>query len=103
MADQRRTALASTARPRHGRNDHHVEPLLRRPRVQDVSGRSRSTLYKNIKEGLWTQPVSLGPRAVAWPAREVAALNAARIAGKSDDDIRDLVARLHAERGAIAV
>ena len=62
--------------------DHHVEPLLRRPRVQDVSGRSRSTLYKNIKEGLWTRPVSLGPRAVAWPAHEVAALNAARIAGK---------------------
>ena len=78
--------------------DHHVEPLLRRPRVQDVSGRSRSTLYKNIKEGLWTRPVSLGPRAVAWPAHEVAALNAARIAGKSDDEIRDLVTKLHADR-----
>ena len=82
--------------------DHHVEPLLRRPSVEFASGRSRSTLYKNIKEGLWTQPVSLGPRAVAWPAREVAALNAARIAGKSDDEIRDLVTKLHAERAACA-
>ena len=33
----------------------------------------------------------LGPCCVGWPANEVAALNAARIAGKSDEDIRALV------------
>ena len=46
------------------------------------------------------RPVSLGPRAVGWPASEVAALNTARIAGKSDAEIRDLVASLQAARTA---
>ena len=33
-----------------------------------------------------------------WPAHEVAALNAARIAGKSDDEIRILVQQLESAR-----
>lgn len=78
----------------------NVEPLLRRPSVQRASGQSRSILYLRISEGLWTRPVSIGPRAVAWPAGEVAALNAARIAGRSDDEIRQLVSRLHLARDA---
>jgi prophage regulatory protein len=47
---------------------------------------------------LLTKPVSLGGRAVGWPACEVAALNAARIAGKSNADVRNLVAKLEAGR-----
>jgi len=46
--------------------------------------------------------VSLGGRAVGWPAHEVAALNAARIAGKPDNEIRELVAQLEATRKAVA-
>jgi prophage regulatory protein len=46
--------------------------------------------------------VSLGGRAVGWPANEVAALNAARIAGKADAEIRVLVAQLEAARKAAA-
>jgi len=34
----------------------------------------------------------------AWPAHEVAALNAARIAGKSNAEVRDLVVRLETAR-----
>ena len=78
----------------------HVEPIFRRPRVLDASGDSRSTLYLRIAQGLWTHPVSIGPRAVGWPASEVAAINAARIAGRSDDDIRALVTQLEAARTA---
>ncbi len=77
---------------------NQVEAILRRPRVQALSGYSRSTIYLRITQGLWTRPVSLGPRAVGWPAGEVAALNAARIAGWSDDNIRALVTRLEAAR-----
>ena len=77
----------------------YVEPIFRRPRVEDTSGYSRSTLYLRISQGLWTRPVSLGPRAVGWPAGEVAAINAARIAGRTDDEIRQLVVRLHLARG----
>ena len=54
--------------------------ILRRKQVESESGYSRSTIYLRITQGLWTRPVSLGPRAVGWPAGEVAALNAARIA-----------------------
>ena len=72
--------------------------LLRLPAVKGESGLSRSTIYLRIDQGLWTRPVSLGARAVAWPAEEVDALNSARIAGKSDADIRKLVQRLHEAR-----
>ena len=76
--------------------------LLRLPSVKAECGYSRSTIYLRIAQGLWTRPVSLGPRCVAWPALEVAALNAARIAGKSDADIRTLVNKLQAARTAAA-
>ena len=74
--------------------------ILRRKQVQAETGYSRSTIYLRIAQGLWPKPVSLGARAVGWPAAEVAALNAARIAGRSDDAIRALVARLEAGRHA---
>ena len=75
-----------------------LHTLLRLPAVKAQSGYSRSTIYLRMAQGLWTKPVSLGARAVAWPAGDVAALNAARIAGRSDDHIRNLVQRLQAAR-----
>lgn len=76
--------------------------ILRRKQVQTRIGLSRSTLYLRIAEGTFTKPVSLGARAVGWPASEVTAVNAARIAGKSDAEIRELVAKLEAARKAVA-
>ena len=72
--------------------------ILRIPAVKSESGLSRSTIYLRIAQGLWTKPVSLGARAVGWPSHEVAAINAARIAGKTDEEIRALVATLEAAR-----
>ena len=60
--------------------------------------RSNASVYNLIREGLWTKPVSIGQRSVGWPDDEVRALCAARIAGKTDDEIRELVSRLHAKR-----
>ena len=60
--------------------------------------RSNASIYNLIREGLWTKPVSIGQRSVGWPDDEVRALCAARIAGKTDDEIRELVSRLHAKR-----
>ena len=51
-----------------------------------------------IKAGLFTKPVPIGERSVGWPDYEVKAINSARIAGKTEADIRDLVNRLHAKR-----
>jgi prophage regulatory protein len=72
--------------------------ILRRNQVQTISGYSRSTLYARMAEGLWPRPVRLGARAVGWPAREVAAMNEARIAGASDSGIRNLVHDLQTAR-----
>lgn len=76
--------------------------LLRLPAVKARSGLSRSTVYLRISQGLWTHPVNLGGRAVAWPADEVDALNAARIAGHTDEQVRGLVRRLEAARSKAA-
>ena len=71
-------------------------------RIHDVletfGFRSRSTVYKNIQLGLFTRPVAIGQRSVGWPEAEVHAICAARIAGKTDDDLRKLVAELHLRR-----
>ena len=83
-----------------GANMTHT--ILRLPAVKAATGLSRSTLYLRIGQGAFTHPVSLGGRAVGWPAHEVAALNAARIAGKPDAEIRELVATLEAARKAAA-
>jgi prophage regulatory protein len=72
--------------------------ILRISAVKSESGLSRSTIYLRIAEGLWTKPVSLGARAVGWPSDEVESINAARIAGKSDEEVRILVAKLEAAR-----
>lgn len=76
--------------------------IYRLPAVKSASGYSRSTVYLRITQGLWTKQVSLGPRCVGWPEHEVAALNAARIAGKSDDEIRALVVKLEEARKVTA-
>ena len=76
--------------------------ILRIPAAKNQSGCSRSTIYLRIAQGLWTRPVNLGPRAVGWPAHEIDALNAARIAGLTDEQIRALVESLHAQRKGLA-
>lgn len=60
--------------------------------------RSHASIYGLIRNGLWTQPVKIGERSSGWPEDEVRAINAARIAGASDDQIRKLVNQLHAKR-----
>ena len=70
--------------------------------VLHVRGRSRSSHYLDIQQGLFTHPVQIGLRAVGWPSSEVAAINGARIAGKSDEEIRTLVTKLEVARKAAA-
>ena len=60
--------------------------------------RSNASIYKLIRKGLWTKPVKIGDRSSGWPDEEVIALCAARIAGKHDGEIRELVQQLQAKR-----
>lgn len=77
-----------------------VTAILRLPDVKACTRLSRSTIYLRITQGLWTKPISLGGRAVGWPSSEITILNSARIAGKTDEEIRALVLKLEAERKA---
>ena len=73
--------------------------LLRMPAVKAETGhKSHASIYNAIRAGLFVKPVPIGQRSVGWPDYEVLALNNARIAGKSEADIRELVNRLHAKR-----
>lgn len=77
-----------------------ITTILRLPVVLTERGRSRSSHYQDIKEGLFTHPVQIGLRSVGWPANEVMEINSARIAGKSEAEIRVLVKKLEADRKA---
>lgn len=72
--------------------------ILRMSGVKEMMGQARSTIYQQINDGLITHPVSLGGRNKGWPEVEIIAINAARIAGKSDDFIRALVKHLELAR-----
>ena len=88
-----RTEEASHGAGRPSRTDD-----LETPTRPDRNRLFAFTLYLRIAQGLWPKPVRLGVRAVGWPAGEVAALNAARIAGQPDGELRALVARLEVRR-----
>jgi prophage regulatory protein len=72
--------------------------FIRRREVCLLTGKPSSTLYENIREGLFTSSVNLGGTTVGWPESEVEVLNAARLAGASDEEVRELVAHLEAQR-----
>jgi len=75
--------------------------ILRMPAVKAETGHaSHASVYTSIHDGLFTVPVPIGQRAVGWPDHEVKAINQARIRGDSDDQIKALVAKLHAARMA---
>ena len=79
------------------RNKQHTT-ILRTSSVLERRGRSRSSHYADIKAGLFVKPVLIGMRATGTPDYEVDALIAARIAGKTDAEIRVLVIMLEAGR-----
>ena len=113
----RRTRLAkarrvfSFLRPNEGRSNQspHGSPcglfywqfnmaILKISTVCMETGISRSQFYAHVKDGLMVRPAHIGPRAVGVPDYEVHAINRARIAGKSESEIRSLVDQLHTAR-----
>jgi prophage regulatory protein len=74
--------------------------ILRLPEVLKARGRSKPSHYEDIQNGLFTHPVLLGGRSVGWPETEVRTINLARIAGRTEEEIRALVTQLEAMRKA---
>jgi len=76
--------------------------FVRRQEILYRTGYSNTTLYDRIAKGLFPRSVSLGGQAVGWPSNELAAINSARIAGKTDAEILVLVDQIHAARKEVA-
>ena len=80
------------------------ERLLRIPELKAQFGKGRSAIYQDIKDGTCPPLIPVSTRkngsaaAAALPASEAQALIRARIAGKSDDELRALVRDLIAKR-----
>ena len=47
--------------------------LIRRQEVEEMTGLSRSTIYRHKKEGMFPEPVRIGPRAVRWRHSDIIA------------------------------
>jgi prophage regulatory protein len=72
--------------------------ILRIPEICRRTGECRSTLYNRIREGLWPKLIAIGPRLRGQPDYEVDQMIAARIAGRTTEEIQALVLRLVAAR-----
>jgi prophage regulatory protein len=90
--------MALQQTPRTPQNQPSLTALYRRPLVCDLTGKSRSALYRDISKGLFTVPVNIGGGRVGWPGYEVEKINKARVAGANDDAIKALVAELETAR-----
>ena len=75
--------------------------FLRLPRILLKRGKGRTSLYEEIRAGLFPHGVWIGPNSKAWPDFEVDQVNAALLAGKSPDEIRQLVRDLEAARKTV--
>ena len=79
-------------------------PIWRLREVKAEMGwRSDASPYNAIRDGMLTTGVAIGQRSKGWPDYEVKAIAAARIAGKSDPEIRELVKVLHAKRTQMTI
>lgn len=58
--------------------------LLRRRQVEEITGMSRSSIYKMMQEGTFPQAVRIGPSAVRWKASDMEAWVESRPVAASD-------------------
>lgn len=50
-----------------------VKKFMRMPAVIEATGKTRQTIYDNMKAGTFPKAVRIGPRSIAWVADEIAA------------------------------
>lgn len=72
--------------------------IIRRPEVLEKVGRSKSAFYNDVKSGLFVPPISIGARAVGWVEHECDKVIQAMIAGYSEQQLKDLVQDIVANR-----
>lgn len=62
--------------------------------VLEYRYRSRSSHLRDVKNGMCTTAINVGPNSVVWLTTELETLRAAVIAGKSEDEIKQIVREL---------
>lgn len=55
-----------------------AEKHLRRPAVEELTGLSRTTIYKMMGSGEFPRPIKITGKAVAWPESAISAWLASR-------------------------
>ena len=60
--------------------------LLRRRQVEEITGMSRSTIYKMMQNGEFPRPVRIGPAAVRWRASDITAWVESRPVARGEFD-----------------
>jgi prophage regulatory protein len=72
--------------------------LIRMRSVCERTGLAKSTVHEHVARGLMPPAIKISRSWGAWWDREIDQLIGARIAGLTNDQIRELVTRLVAER-----
>ena len=72
--------------------------LIRIRQTIELSGLTRTSLYRKMKEGLFVPTIPLGERSCAHIESEVSAIINAMIAGKTPEELKDLVKYLVNQR-----
>ena len=75
--------------------------MMRVHAVTSSRGLSKSKIYDDIKKGLFLPPVATDLREKSWAEHEVDSINRAYLAGKSEAEIRSVVADLIAARTSV--
>ena len=45
--------------------------LLTRQQIEEITGLTRSTIYRLMRSGQFPEPIRIGPRAIRWPQSEI--------------------------------
>lgn len=71
--------------------------FIKLPEVIHNNASCHAAVYAWINKGLYPSPIKVGRMSV-WTEEEDAAVRAARIAGRSEQEIREIVAKLETAR-----
>jgi prophage regulatory protein len=65
------------------REQRRLRRVLRLPEVMQVTGRTRSTIYDDIRRNAFPKPIAIGPRASGWLESEIIDWQEQRIAERN--------------------
>jgi len=72
--------------------------VIKKPEIKVITGDSTTTQFEKIRDGLLPKYINLGLRSVGLFEHECLTIVSARAAGKSDNEIREIVKALIKQR-----